>query len=68
MKGVDYEGMARRALPCPFCGQRLIVKGDHHGSWVGHKNETGPCFQATAQIHFEEDLAEWNVRTSAPAS
>jgi len=55
--------LAARALPCPFCGEQLVVQSDHHGFWVAHKNEPGPCVMSIHQIFDESDLAEWNVRT-----
>jgi hypothetical protein len=56
------EGNVSQALPCPFCGERLTVKTDHHGAWLAHKSEQGPCFESVAQIMDSEDLASWNKR------
>lgn len=60
------EASVSKALPCPFCGERLIVHTDHHGGWLGHKNETGPCFDCVIQIMEDRDLAKWNKRTPQP--
>lgn len=58
-KAID---LARRALPCPFCGEQLIAKDDHHGWWVAHRDEPGPCFDSVAQLMDEDDLRRWNTR------
>lgn len=54
--------VAAQALPCPFCGESLVVKSDHHGFWVAHREEPGPCFDSVAQLLDESDLARWNTR------
>ena len=56
------ERLAKRALPCPFCGESLVVKSDHHGFWLAHSLEPGPCFDSVAQILDEKDLIAWNTR------
>ncbi len=64
---MTYEkasSLAARALPCPFCGERLIAHSDHHGSWVGHRDEPGPCIDSTTQLMSEDDLRRWNTRTA----
>lgn len=48
--------------PCPFCGERLVLKEDHHGQWWAHRSEPGSCFASTSQIFDEEDAAAWNKR------
>lgn len=58
------EAAVSRALPCPFCGERLIVKTDHHGAWLAHRNEFGTCYESTAQIMDEDGLKRWNTRAS----
>ena len=60
------EEIARAALPCPFCGERLVVSTDHHGAWAGHKNTTGPCIESVVQLHDMHDLRAWNTRASPP--
>ena len=62
MKPKEAEKLAAKALPCPFCGERLVVSNDHHGCWVGHKQEPGPCFFSVAQLIDETDLIGWNKR------
>ena len=49
-------------LPCPFCGERLVLHGDHHGEWWGHKNDMGPCFDSVAQVMDQKDANAWNTR------
>ena len=62
-KRIDYDDMALRAKPCPFCGERLTVLSDHHGEWLAHRDAPATkCFEAVAQVHDEDDLAEWNTR------
>jgi hypothetical protein len=58
-----FEDMASRALPCPFCGERLVARNDHHGWWIAHKNETGKCIESVMQLFDEEDLMAWNTRS-----
>jgi hypothetical protein len=58
------EANVAAALPCPFCGERLIVHADHHGAWLAHKNETGNCFDSCAQIMNTDNLAQWNKRVA----
>jgi hypothetical protein len=53
-----------KALPCPFCGERLVVKDDHHGAWMGHRNESSNCFESVGQIFNNDDLAGWNTRAA----
>ena len=65
MSKVDFDDMAKRAEPCPFCGERLVVKSDHHGKWLAHRREPGPCWESVAQIHDEDNLRDWNTRTAA---
>lgn len=55
-------------LPCPHCGEQLILKGDHHGEWWGHRNDTGSCIHAVTQLMDREDFAAWNRRAPAPAA
>lgn len=54
--------IARDALPCPFCGERLVIHTDYHGAWVAHKREPGPCIDSVTQLHDLSDLLQWNVR------
>lgn len=58
-----------RLKPCPYCGEKLVAKGDQDGRWYGHRDEAGKCWQATARICDEEDARRWNVRsqTAGPA-
>lgn len=42
------EGDAR-LKPCPFCGEALVKKSDHHGNWYGHRDEVGECWASIAQ-------------------
>lgn len=54
--------LASNAKPCPFCGERLVAKNDHHGWWVGHRQEPGPCFESVVQLFDESELKDWNCR------
>ncbi len=54
--------MVKQALPCPFCGERLIAHSDHHGYWLAHKEEPGPCYASTFQLLDQTDLLSWNTR------
>lgn len=54
--------VASAALPCPFCGERLVPHDDHHGYWVAHDRSPGPCFLSTIQLLDTVDLAGWNQR------
>lgn len=65
MTRAQAESLAARALPCPFCGERLVVYDDHHGSWVSHRDEPGPCIDSTVQLMDEDDLRRWNSRSTA---
>jgi hypothetical protein len=60
------NAVAAKAKPCPFCGERLVVSSDHHGFWVAHREEPGPCFDSTAQLLGPEDLPRWNQRDGKP--
>lgn len=51
-----------RLLPCPFCGERLVIQDDHHGKWWAHQHEPGPCFDSTAQVMDQKDADAWNTR------
>lgn len=54
-------------LPCPFCGEWLVKKVDHHGDWYAHRSEPGPCIISHMQI-FPDDADEikaWNTRKEA---
>ena len=63
------EEIARAALPCPFCGERLVVATDHHGAWVEHRRSMqSDCFEAVAQIHDMAGLRGWNTRLPPPTS
>lgn len=57
------EANVQRAKPCPFCGEKLMVKTDHHGAWLAHRNEFGVCFEGMAQLMDEDELKSWNSRT-----
>lgn len=54
-------------LPCPHCGERLVLKGDHHGEWWGHRNDVGSCIHSVTQLMDEEDFAAWNRRSHQSA-
>jgi hypothetical protein len=56
------ERLEKKALPCPFCGQCLVAKSDHHGWWVAHEDEPGDCIDSVTQLMGEDDLAKWNTR------
>lgn len=60
----NMEQIAAKALPCPFCGEPLEVHSDHHGQWVAHREEPGPCIFSIVQLFDERDLAEWNTRAT----
>lgn len=56
--------LAAEALPCPFCGERLVVANDHHGYWLQHAGHlSSVCFDSVAQVLNDDDLARWNRRT-----
>ena len=62
----DAKSLAARALPCPFCGERLAVANDHHGYWLQHRDHVGgDCFDNVAQVLNEADLARWNRRAES---
>jgi hypothetical protein len=65
---MNAELIAKKAMPCPFCGESLVVKSDHHGEWVAHDKEPGPCESSTSQLHDETDLTRWNTRYFSPAT
>lgn len=51
-------------LPCPFCGEALVVKSDHHGEWWGHANDaTGDCECSINQLFDDDDVRRWNRRS-----
>src|SRR4051812_46373070 len=56
------NAVANEAKPCPFCGEKLTSHNDHHGWWVAHEREPGPCFLSTIQIMDRTDLEGWNRR------
>ena len=58
----DAEIEKADLLPCPFCGEKLIIHDDHHGIWWAHRDEPGPCFLSTIQILDLEDVKGWNKR------
>ena len=47
--------------PCPFCGEKLILTGDHHGDYWEHPQRTR-CYERIAQVLDEDDMARWNTR------
>lgn len=49
-------------LPCPFCGERLQLKADHHGQWWAHRDEVGPCHASVDQLFDDDDISNWNRR------
>lgn len=55
--------MLDSVLPCPFCGERLVIHSDHHGEWVAHRDEVGPCVASTTQLMTAKDRDDWNKRT-----
>ena len=64
-KQIDHMlDIESRLLPCPFCGERLVVHGDHHGEWIAHRNVVGPCTACPVQIFDEADARAWNQRTT----
>lgn len=60
----EFDAVPREPapLPCPFCGEALVVKDDHHGEWWGHRNEHSGCFAGIDQLHDVDDLKRWNRR------
>jgi hypothetical protein len=62
MREEQANELARRALPCPFCGERLVVKSSDQGHWVAHEDEPGPCFLSFVQLIDVTDLDGWNTR------
>ncbi len=57
------ECLAKRALPCPFCGESLVVHEDHHGCWLAHRQEPGRCIESVVQLLDAQDLERWNERS-----
>lgn len=63
MDPAKAKRMAKLAKRCPFCGERLVVRDDHHGCWLAHKDELGgDCIVSVIQVLNEEDLQAWNQR------
>lgn len=56
----EARQMAKQALACPFCQQRLVLKQDHLGCWVGHERD-GSCW--TVELLNQNDLIKWNKRS-----
>ena len=54
-----------KLLPCPFCGESLVIKDDHHGEWWAHKNLSG-CFLSLIQVSDEKGAIAWNKRAPIP--
>lgn len=50
--------------PCPHCGEHLVLKGDHHGEWWGHRNDIARCLHSITQIVDDDDFQEWNRRAA----
>jgi hypothetical protein len=55
-------GLVDTLKPCPFCGERLVIHTDHHGEWIAHRLEPGPCIISTIQIFNKADAIMWNRR------
>ena len=48
--------------PCPFCGEKLIVKEDDDDKWIEHGNSHGPCLLLGFCITDKEEIEEWSTR------
>jgi len=51
-----------RLKPCPYCGEKLVEKGETDSKWYGHKDEAGECWASAARIRDEVDANRWNTR------
>lgn len=53
------------AIPCPFCGEWLVVTNDHHqGYRLRHAGRlSSDCFDNVIHIPNDDDLALWSRRT-----
>lgn len=51
-----------KLLPCPFCGAKMVLTGDHHGDYWEHEGTARHCFNGTAIVYDETDMKEWNTR------
>lgn len=66
------EELVTLALPCPFCGARLVCfdGGENFkGYWIGHPGRTKrapECIAIFIQIDNEGGLESWNSRTEPP--
>ena len=58
---ISDEEIARFDLkPCPFCGKKLILTGDHHGAYWEHPDDD--CWNRVSQVVDAEDMDRWNTR------
>ena len=56
-----YNKIAETILPCPFCGEKLVVHDDHHGCWIAHAN-LDHCIISHIQIFEGKEVERWNTR------
>src|SRR5437868_14903218 len=54
--------LARDALPCPFCGERLVAAEDRDGDFIVEHKSCTDCFHAIACLFSKSDLERWNCR------
>lgn len=66
MSEIEKLRAAMNPLPCPFCGENLVVKSDHHGEWLGHRNDASNCECAINQLFDVDDVKRWNTRAHLP--
>lgn len=59
----EATDLAARALPCPFCGERLVVIGYRAFTYfVRHQDEHYQCFIYSIEIWNADGLDRWNTR------
>lgn len=56
------KSLAARALPCPFCGEKLVVHANKYGCSIGHPAAQKTCILRNAIFLEQCDLAAWNMR------
>jgi len=58
----EFRIICNTLKACPFCGEKLVVHGDHHGYWIAHKNPDVKCFCGMIQIDSKKEADKWNCR------
>lgn len=61
--GPALSSIAERALPCPFCGESLVVVPFRFARpVVTHQDDMGLCILEDCGLATEADLRQWNTR------